>query len=192
MISKLEEYLLESQRAYTYVTKQASEIESMAQLIWKRVAKGGTVYWMGNGGSAGDAQHLATELVSKFQLERTPLKSIALTTNTSLITAIANDYDFSEIFSRQVSAAVDNDDVLIGISTSGRSKNVVNAQKVGRAAGALTIAFTGLQESVLDEVSEYSLKAPSNVTGVIQQCHILYGQAICMLVEAYSVGQSND
>jgi D-sedoheptulose 7-phosphate isomerase len=183
MSEVLKEYIRESNNAYRAIEFQIKELLDVVELIWLRIEKGGVIYWMGNGGSAGDSQHLACELISRFQVKRKPIRSVALTTNTSLITAIANDYHFNNIFERQVEALVNENDVIIGISTSGESKNVIIAQELAKKIGALTIAFTGSRDSSLDRASDFSIKAASEVTGVIQQCHILYGQAICYLLE---------
>jgi len=183
MNEMLTAYINESINAYNGIKEQNEEILQISDLMWERVLSGGTVYWMGNGGSAGDAQHLACELVSRFQVKRKPIKSVALTTNTSLITAIANDYSFENIFERQIEAFVSEKDVVIGISTSGESPNVLRAQLLARELGALTIAFTGKNLCSLDKISSVSIKANSAITGVIQQCHILYGQALCYLLE---------
>ena len=152
------------------------------------------VLWFGNGGSAADAQHLACELVGKFYLERNALASIALTTNTSELTAIANDYGFDQVFARQVEALVNPGDVVIGISTSGNSNNVINGIKEAKRRGAKTIAFTGASGGKLegDGNVDYLLTIPSKDTPHIQESHIMIGHIICYLVEKELFGGQND
>ena len=152
------------------------------------------VLWFGNGGSAADAQHLACELVGKFYLERKALASIALTTNTSELTAIANDYDFDQIFARQVEALVNPGDIVIGISTSGNSNNIINGIKEAKRRGAITIAFTGASGGKLegDKNVDYLLTVPSEDTPHIQESHIMIGHIICYLVEKELFGGQND
>jgi len=146
--------------------------------------KGNKVVWFGNGGSAADAQHLSCELVGKFYMKRKALESIALTTNTSILTAIANDYNFSEVFSRQVEALVKPGDVVIGISTSGISQNVIHGLKEAKKRGATTVAFTGKSnDGKIKENVDYLIAVPSSDTARIQEAHIMIGHIICNLVE---------
>lgn len=137
----------------------------------------------GNGGSAADAQHIAGELVSKFKLEQAALPAIALTTNTSILTSIANDYDYSKIFARQVEALVEEGDVVIGISTSGVSSNVLKGIEIAKRKGAKTIGFTGRDKSRFAEIVDFALKVPSSDTPRIQETHITILHIICHLVE---------
>lgn len=158
-------------------------IEKIVKLIVDAYKQGNKVLWFGNGGSAADAQHLACELVSKFHLERKALASIALTTNTSELTAIANDYDFDHVFSRQVEALVRPGDVVIGISTSGNSPNVIEGTKKAKQLGAVTVAFTGATGGKLKENVDFLLDVPSEITSHIQESHVMIGHVICYLVE---------
>jgi D-sedoheptulose 7-phosphate isomerase len=144
---------------------------------------GGVLYFCGNGGSAADAQHIAAEFVGRFLLERRPLPAVALTTNTSILTAIGNDYDYSEVFSRQVRALVKPGDCVAGISTSGRSKNVLLALEAAREIGAVTIGFTGGSGSPLRELCDECFIAESPSTPRIQECHLLGWHLICNMVE---------
>ena len=165
-----------------------TRVEVIAQIAKEVVAaykRGNKVIWFGNGGSAADAQHLACELVSKFYLERKALASIALTTNTSELTAIANDYDFEQVFARQVEALVNPGDIVIGISTSGNSPNVIEGIKEAKRRGAITIAFTGASGGKLKgkENVDFLLTVPSEDTPQIQESHIMIGHIICYLVE---------
>ncbi len=150
---------------------------------WVRAFKnGGTVFFMGNGGSAADAQHLAAELAGKYYLEREPLPAIALTTNTSLLTAIGNDYGYDNIFARQVKALARPDDIAVGISTSGNSPNILKAMEAARDAGVLTVAFTG-PGGKLKDAADIVLSVASHDTPRIQEIHGIAGHLICYLVE---------
>jgi D-sedoheptulose 7-phosphate isomerase len=159
------------------------EIARIAETVINAYRQGKKVFWFGNGGSAADAQHLACELVSKFYLDRKALASIALTTNTSELTAIANDYDFNRIFARQIEALVNPGDIVVGISTSGNSPNVIEGIKEAKRRGATTIAFAGASGGKMRESVDYLLTVPSNITSHIQESHIMIGHIICYLVE---------
>jgi D-sedoheptulose 7-phosphate isomerase len=141
------------------------------------------ILWMGNGGSAADAQHLSCELISKFYLERKALSSVALTTNTSLLTAISNDFTFDTVFERQVEALAQSGDILMGITTSGRSKNVIKAFKKGKTMGTTNIALTGSYTDDIDAYCDVVIAVPSEETPRIQEAHILIGHILCQLVE---------
>ena len=158
-------------------------IEGIVKTIIEAYKNNKKVIWFGNGGSAADAQHLACELVSKFQLERKAIPSISLTTNTSILTAISNDYDFENVFERQVEALAEKKDVLIGITTSGTSPNVIRALKTGRQKGTINIAFTGEYSDKIRKNSDHVISIPSNSTPRVQEVHILIGHIICDLVE---------
>jgi len=159
------------------------EIARIADVIIEAYRKGHKVVWFGNGGSAADSQHLACELVSRFYFNRKALASIALTTNTSELTAIANDYSFNQVFERQVEALVNSGDVVIGISTSGNSPNVVEGIKKAKQLGAITVAFTGSKGGLLKQEVDYLINVPSDITPHIQESHIMVGHIICYLVE---------
>jgi len=158
-------------------------INDVAEVIIKAYNNGKKVLWCGNGGSAADAQHLACELVSKFYMDRKALRSIALTTNTSIMSAVSNDFSYECIFERQVEALADKGDVLVGITTSGTSKNIINALKAGNEKGAITIALTGENISEIRDYTDYLISIPSDVTPRIQESHIMIGHIICCLVE---------
>ena len=166
------------------------EIARVADIILNACRNGNTIFWFGNGGSAADAQHLACELVSMFFLERKPLASIALTTNTSELTAIANDYHFNQVFARQVEALVKSGDIVIGISTSGTSPSVIESIRAGKRIGAITVAFTGAAGGKLRAEVDYLLSVPSDVTPHIQESHIMIGHVICYLVEKKLFGET--
>lgn len=159
------------------------QIVTAAQIIIEAYRKDGKVLLMGNGGSAADAQHLAAELVSRFKKERKALAAIALTTDTSILTAIGNDYGFDYVFSRQIEALAQPDDVVIGISTSGNSPNVLLAMEKAMEIGAKTIGLSGKDGGKLVAVSSLCIVAPSNDTPRIQEAHITIGHIICDLVE---------
>lgn len=164
-------------------TTKIGEIEHIARLIITAYKTGGKVVLCGNGGSAADAQHIACELVGQFELRRQAFPAIALTTNTSTLTAVANDYGYDAIFSRQIEALVNEKDVVIGISTSGNSPNIVEAMKAAKIKGAKTIGLTGGNGGKLAEVADLVLIVPSNTTSRIQEAHITIGHIICELVE---------
>ena len=159
------------------------EIESMVKLIVTAYRTGGKVVLFGNGGSAADAQHIACELVGRFVLKRQAFPAIALTTNTSTLTAVANDYGYNAVFSRQVEALVNERDVVIGISTSGDSPNVVAAIEMAKTKGATTIGLIGGDGGKLAEVADLVLIVPSDSAPRIQEVHITIGHIICELVE---------
>jgi D-sedoheptulose 7-phosphate isomerase len=162
---------------------KVKEIAQITEVIIIAYRKKKKVIWFGNGGSAADAQHLACELVSKFYLNRQALASIALTTNTSELTAIANDHDFNQVFARQVEALVNQGDIVIGISTSGNSPNVIEGIKEAKRCGATTIAMTGASGGRLRGNVDYLLTVPSENTPQIQESHIMIGHIICYLIE---------
>lgn len=145
--------------------------------------KDGKVLWAGNGGSAADSQHLAAELSGRFYYDRPPLNSEALHVNTSYITAVANDYSYDVIYSRLVKAMGRKGDVLIGLSTSGNSKNVIKAFEVANEIGMTTVAFTGETGGLMKDSAKYLINIPSKDTPRIQECHMILGHTICELVE---------
>ena len=144
---------------------------------------GGKLMFVGNGGSAAEAQHFSAEMVGRFLQERKPLPSIALTTDTSAVTAIGNDYGYEHVFSRQVQALGRKGDVLIAMSTSGRSKNIVMAMQTARSAGISTIGLTGIHPRDMGELADVSLKVPSSHTPQIQEGHLVLGHLLCGMVE---------
>jgi D-sedoheptulose 7-phosphate isomerase len=143
----------------------------------------------GNGGSAADAQHIAGEFVSRFYFDRPGLSSIALTTDTSVLTAIGNDYGFEELFARQIQANGNQGDMFIGISTSGNSKNVIKALHACREKGIITVGLTGESGGAMASLCDYCVKVPSNETPRIQESHILIGHIICAVVEESIFGK---
>jgi len=158
-------------------------IESIAYLLGQTLISGGTIFWCGNGGSAADSQHMAAELVGRFKKNRRALRSLALTTDTSILTCVANDYDYESIFSRQVEAMGRQGDVLIGISTSGNSVNVIRAFEVAKSAGIKTVALLGKDGGKCKVMADNALIIPSQNTARIQEAHILIGHVLCELIE---------
>jgi len=166
------------------VRDKIGEIECIVESIIEAYKTGGKVVLFGNGGSAADAQHIAGELVGQFQLKRRALPAIALTTNTSTLTAVANDYGYEAVFSRQVEALVNEKDIVIGISTSGDSLNVIEAIEMAKMKGAKTVGLTGGNGGKLAEVADLVLVVPSDSTPRIQEAHITIGHIVCELVES--------
>lgn len=165
------------------IEKELGTILKAAEILKRCLEKGNKIILFGNGGSAADCQHIATELVCRFYRDRKPLQAISLTTNTSLLTAISNDYDFERSFSRQLEAIGQKGDVAIGISTSGNSRNVLEAVKTARSKGINTIALTGKNGDKLARIAHLSIKVPSTDTPRIQEAHILIGHILCQLIE---------
>ncbi len=163
--------------------QQASLLVEITSRLTETLERGGTIYFCGNGGSAADAQHIAAEFVGRFLRERRPLPAVALTANTSVLTAVANDYGFEQVFARQIAACAKRDDAVVGISTSGSSVNVLEAVRTARAVGALTIGFTGASGEQLASQVDLCLRVPSDITPYIQQAHIVAWHTICGLVE---------
>lgn len=158
-------------------------IRDMAGAMVKCLRAGNTVYLMGNGGSAADAQHIAGEMVGRFKRERKALPVLALTTDSSVITAIANDYGFDSCFEKQVEAFVKGGDVVIGISTSGNSQGILRAMRLAREKGAVTLALTGQDGGGLKDLVDICLRVPSGNTPRIQECHATVGHILCSIVE---------
>ena len=165
------------------LSAQQPVLERIAAEMTRAIFAGNKVLWCGNGGSAADSQHMAAELVGRFRRERRGLKSIALTTDTSLLTAIGNDYGFERVFQRQVEALCAEGDVVVGISTSGNSKNVCAALEAARKLGAFTVAFTGQDGGKLAEIADATLRIASKETARIQEGHILCGHILCDWIE---------
>jgi D-sedoheptulose 7-phosphate isomerase len=159
------------------------KIELLTQKIIDCYKNKGKVLWCGNGGSAADAQHLAAELSGRYYYDRPPLYSEALHVNTSYITAVANDYSYDEIFSRLIKAMIESKDILIGLSTSGNSKNVINAIIEAKQKGAFTVGFTGESGGEMKKYVDLLINVPSKDTPRIQESHMMIGHTVCQLVE---------
>lgn len=162
---------------------QLPVLERIAAEMTRALQRGNKVLWCGNGGSAADSQHLAAELVGRFRRERRGLPSIALTTDTSILTAVSNDYGFEQVFRRQVEALCVKGDVLVGLSTSANSKNVCLALEAARELGAFTVAFAGASGGAVTGIAEVSLCVAAKDAARIQEGHILCGHMICDWVE---------
>jgi D-sedoheptulose 7-phosphate isomerase len=158
-------------------------VDAVATRCIERLRAGNTLFFAGNGGSAADAQHLATELVNRFAYDRPGLPAFALTTDTSLLTAIGNDYGFDQLFSRQLIGVSRPGDLLFGLSTSGTSPNVIAALRAARERGLVTVGITGLNSGQMDTCCDYVIRIPSRVTPRIQEGTILLGHIICRLIE---------
>ena len=161
----------------------AKILERMAAAVLKALRKGNRVYLCGNGGSAADSQHIAGEFVGRFMMERAPLPCVALTTDTSILTCLANDYSFDSVFERQVNAHVRKGDVLIALSTSGNSPNVLRAVTAAKKRGAVTLGFSGRGGGKLLKAADLCLVAPDDQSARIQELHITCGHVLCDLVE---------
>jgi len=155
----------------------------MAEVVLDAFRRGGRLFLFGNGGSAADAQHVAAEFVNRFRRDRSPLPAIALTTDTSILTSIANDFRFADVFTRQLRALSARGDAALGISTSGTSPNVLGALKWARENGLHTLGWTGALQTDMDVYCDLTLHVPSEVTPRIQECHMVAGHILCELVE---------
>ena len=167
------------QQALSVVDTQATAIQQAAQMVVDCLQQGGKVLWCGNGGSAADAQHMAAELMVRYQADRRPLASIALTTDTSILTAHPNDYDFESVFARQVEGLAQADDLLIGMTTSGKSANVIQAMRAAKAKGCATLALAGEAITELDEICDLVIHVPSQETARIQEAHNFINHLLC-------------
>jgi D-sedoheptulose 7-phosphate isomerase len=158
-------------------------IKDVAETCSQSLCDGHKIMFCGNGGSAADAQHLAAELSGRFYIDRKPLAAEALTVNTSFLTAVSNDYSFEEVFARLVEGSGHAGDVLVGLSTSGNSENVIRAFQAAHRKGIITVGLTGESGGRLADISDFIIRVPSNDTPRIQESHILIGHIICELVE---------
>ncbi len=169
-----------------------SVLESMAALLCKTLHKGGKVLFCGNGGSAADCQHLAGELVVRFRMDRPALPGIALTVDSSVLTACLNDYGPEPVFSRQVEALGKPGDVLWAFSTSGSSANILRACETARKGGMRVIGFTGQAGGMLAGLCDYCFRAPSTITSHVQECHIAAGHMLCEVIEQRLFGSARE
>ncbi|MBP7231279.1 MAG: D-sedoheptulose 7-phosphate isomerase [Syntrophaceae bacterium] len=166
-----------------FLNEHLNALAAVIEVVTAALKAGNKILLFGNGGSAADAQHIAAEFVNRFLIERPPLPAIALTTDTSVITSIGNDYDFVEIFAKQIRALGQEGDVAWGISTSGHSQNVLKGMEMAKKMGLITVAFTGKDGGPIAQVADYSLNVSSGSTARIQETHITAGHAICELVD---------
>lgn len=181
MLKKINEKIKKREQNFNSLKNNEKEILEAIELIKNAFLNNKKILFCGNGGSASDCNHIATEFISRFQKERLSLPAISLCSNNSTITAIANDYSFENIFSRQIESLGNNDDILIAISTSGKSKNILKAIKQAKKQNLKTIFLTGENKSNLDV--DIEINAPSNITCEIQEMHIAIAHIICEFVE---------
>ena len=184
----MEDYILKIfresiQLKESFVSENLIRIVNVVEAITAALKAGNKILIFGNGGSAADAQHLAAEFVNRFMIERPPLPAIALTTDSSVLTSIGNDYSFSEIFSKQIRAIGQTGDVAWGISTSGTSPNVVKAVDKAKKMGLVTVCFTGKDGGDVARIADFTLNVSSNSTPRIQEVHITVGHIICEMVD---------
>ena len=158
-------------------------VETSAQICITSLKNGGKILIFGNGGSAADAQHIAAELVGRYKVDRAGLPAIAITTDSSALTSIANDFGFSNIFDRQIEALANKGDVAIGISTSGRSENIISALKLASKLKCKTIGFSGQDDEILSKICDINVAISSKNTPRIQEMHIIVGHTICHLID---------
>ena len=180
-IDEIDTYLKEGSRVRLNIDRK--QVYELGHKIYSSMNKGGKLLIMGNGGSAADAQHIAAEFIGRFFKERRALPAIALNTNTSSLTAIANDYSYEDIFSRQVEALAKPGDVVIGISTSGNSKNVINAIQKANSLDCFTVSLTGRSGGKLKGMAKMAITVDSDSTPIIQEMHIAIGHIISNIVE---------
>ena len=176
----------ESIRTFTNISKDQHQvvlIEDITNTILNAFKSDNKLLLCGNGGSAADAQHIAAELSGRFEIDRKPLNAEALHVNSSFVTAVANDYGYEEVYSRMVEAIGKNGDVLLALSTSGNSKNVIRAIEKANSQGLITIGFSGNDGGAMQNLCKYNLIIPSDNTARIQEAHILVGHIICKLIE---------
>lgn len=183
MKTTIEKEIAEHLKVAETMSSLTNKVEIAAQLCISALQDGGKLLIFGNGGSAADAQHIAAELVGRYKMNRKGMPAIALTTDTSTITAISNDFGYEQVFERQVEALANKGDVLIGISTSGRSINVVNGLKMASKIGCRSIGFSGFDGGEMNETCEINLVVSSKDTARVQEIHIIIGHIICHLIE---------
>lgn len=184
MRERIKEILLESiQVKEELLHTSIGEIKQIADLMIECLRKGGKVILFGNGGSASDSQHIAAELIGRFKKDRTAMAAIALTTNSSVLTSLANDYGYEVVFAKQIEALGQKNDIVIGISTSGKAKNVALGIKQAKKNGLKTIALSGGDGGEIAKLADVSLIVSSSITARIQEAHITIGHIICELVE---------
>ena len=179
----IQKHILEHAAVLDSIAHLDESIIKVANSLIHCLGNKGTIFWCGNGGSASDSQHLAGELVGRFEGDRKPLKSISLTADSAVITCIVNDYGYDHIFSRQIEALGCKGDVLVGISTSGNSKNVLNAFEVAKNKGVKTIGLLGKGGGMANDLVDESIIISSSSTARVQEMHILVGHILCDLIE---------
>ncbi|MGP9799933.1 D-sedoheptulose-7-phosphate isomerase [Rheinheimera sp. NSM] len=193
-MSDLEQSFLQSLKrhrdAFAAVEAYHEGAMQLLEAVQNCLAQGGKVVWMGNGGSAADSQHLAAEFMVRYKAERGPLASIALTTDTSILTAHANDYHFDSVFERQVFGLVRPQDVVIGLTTSGKSPNINLALKAANELGAFTVALTGRDGGLVKDIAKMSIIVKNDETARIQEVHMFIGHWLCEALDMAMVGNN--
>ena len=189
MIEEIQARIEESVRVHRQLLKQAPLLRDLAELWSEAIRRGNAVIFFGNGGSAADAQHMVCELAGRFYLERKPVAAVSLTTNTSSLTAIGNDYGYDQIFARQLEGCARPSDVAVGISTSGNSSNVVLALETARKLGLSTVGFTGRNGGKMRGLCDFLLTIDAEETPRIQEAHILAGHIVCEMTEKTLFGK---
>lgn len=177
------EFALHLETIQAVMGNMEEDLEKASQIAVEVLNRGNKILLCGNGGSAADAQHIAAELTGRYKTERRGLPGIALTTDTSALTAIGNDYGYDRVFDRQTEALANEGDLLIGISTSGNSANVISALKLAKEMGCQTVGFSGRDGGKMNEVCDVNLVVSSNDTPRIQEMHILFGHTICQVID---------
>lgn len=185
MKDNIKQNLEQISQNFILLQKQIDIIVQIAQIWIESLANGNKVIFCGNGGSAADSQHLAAELMGRYKIDRNPMPAMSLTVDTSALTAIGNDYGYEKVFSRQLRGIAKKGDVLVGISTSGNSKNIIEAFQIAHSLGVKTVAFTGEGGGRMKEEADICLNVPSTIINNIQEMHIASGHIICGLVEAH-------
>lgn len=180
-ISRIEKHLVEASRIMNCTVSLAPKISEIVDVAIKSIKNGGTIFWCGNGGSAADSQHLAAELIGRYKMERKPISTIALTTDSSILTAISNDFGFEQVFSRQLEGLAKSGDVLIALSTSGASKSILNVIEKAKELKVVSIFMTSTKYS--GDQGDHVLRIDSMETEQIQHAHIAVGHIICELIE---------
>lgn len=188
MQKQIKDVLLEIANNFEKLTHQADTIEQIANVWIEALKNGNKVIFCGNGGSAADSQHLAAELMGRYKFDRLPMPAMSLTVDTSALTAIGNDYGYDKVFSRQLKGIGKSGDALVGISTSGNSRNIIDAYRVAKEKGITTIAFTGQKGGEMKKIADICLNVPSETTNNIQEMHIACGHIICGIVENHFFG----
>ncbi|MFA7114983.1 MAG: D-sedoheptulose 7-phosphate isomerase [Candidatus Omnitrophota bacterium] len=184
MTHKIKNYINAHQDAINLLNDNIEVIEKICEKVIFSLNNGGKLFFMGNGGSAADAQHLTAEFVGRFRRERKPLAAIALTTDTSILTAIGNDYGYDQVFRRQIEALATSNDIVFGLSTSGNSANVIEGIKAAKSKNITTVGFLGKDGGALKNMVDMDMLIPLNETSYVQEMHILAGHIICEIVES--------
>jgi D-sedoheptulose 7-phosphate isomerase len=187
-IEKIQRHLTEASEVLLSSVELSTQIAQIAEVAIKSLKSGGTIFWCGNGGSAADSQHLAAELIGRYKLERKAISTIALTTDTSILTAISNDFGFEFVFSRQLEGLAREGDVLIALTTSGNSQSILSAVKKAKELNLSTVVFTSIRYT--GNQGDFVLKVNSTKTEQIQHAHIAIGHVLCELIES-SLSNSN-